>query len=242
VTDAFQAALLVLAFLAVAAVRINEVAVLLAAGIAGLVLYGGLKSIRPPRLPWVPMAVLALPVLAADPGTLARLAWSMFRAGALLFGGGYVIIPFLEQDAVSRFGWLTHKEFLAGIALGQVTPGPIVITSTFVGYGAAGWIGALVATVAVFLPSFLLVILLARLLDRLRESAWLRAFLRGVNPAVVGTIAAAALLLAGSAIVDVWTAGLAVAALLLTAVLRINVAYLVAGSAVLGLAVDGWVR
>jgi chromate transporter len=242
ITDVFQAALLVLAFLAVAALRLNEVLVLLAAGLAGLALYGGLRAVRPPTLPWAPALLPVLALMSADAGTLGRLAWSLFRAGALLFGGGYVIIPFLEGDAVHRYGWLTEQEFLSGIALGQVTPGPIVITSTFVGYGAAGWPGAVVATVAVFLPSFLLVLALAPLLMRLRQSGPLRAFLKGVNPAVVGTIAAATLLLAGSAIVDVWTAGLAAAALALTAVYRLNVVYLIAGSAAAGLFIDGWLR
>ena len=119
------------------------------------------------------------------------------KAGALLFGGGYVIIPLLQPDAVAR-GWLTESQFLDAIAIGQATPGPIVTTATFVGYAAGGWWGALIATVAIFAPAFVFAISLGRLLDRLSASESLRAFLDGVAAAVFGAIAGAAVVLLAS--------------------------------------------
>ena len=173
-----------------------EVVALLAAGAVALAASGR-------GLPFAP-AALALPALpAAAPAFVAALpeaapiALVHLKAGALLFGGGFVIVPLLEPDAVAR-GWLTEAQFLDAIAAGQATPGPIVTTAAFVGYAAGGWAGALVASVAIFAPAFAFAISLGRVLDRLEASAALRAFLDGVAAAVFGAIAgaAAALLLA----------------------------------------------
>jgi chromate transporter len=195
-----------------------EPLVLLGAAALGLALYWVPRAY--PKLPMlcaVPAPLVVLPVLAAalvwDPSTLRDLAGVFLRAGGLLFGGGYVLIPLVEDDVTTRYGWLTEQQFLDGVALGQVTPGPIVITATFVGYGAAGLPGAVVATLAVFAPSFVFAIAAGRFLDAIR--AWRPgvAALKGVAPAVVATIAAVSARLGRDAIHDAWTAAIFVAAL-----------------------------
>ena len=174
-----------------------EVIALLGAGVVAL-----LASEHGPRrrlqravvaLP-APLLPLALPALAVTLPEAVPIALIHLKAGALLFGGGYVIIPLLEPDAVAQ-GWLTESQFLDAIAIGQATPGPIVTTATFVGYAAGGWWGALIATVAIFAPAFGFAISLGRLLDRLSASEALRAFLDGVAAAVFGAIAGAAVVL-----------------------------------------------
>lgn len=127
---------------------------------------------------------------------LGQLTWVFLRVGTLVFGGGMVMIPILQQDVVVRHQWLTQREFVDAVALGQMTPGPLLVSATFVGYktmggGWAGLAGATVATLAIFLPSFLMTVLLARQLSRLRGNPVMRGFLRGVNVAVVGLILAA---------------------------------------------------
>ena len=138
---------------------------------------------------------------------------TFLKIGAFTFGGGMVMIPFLEQDAVNTFGWLTQREFIDAIAMGQITPGPIVISSVFIGYKAAGYLGAVIAMGAISLPTFFYSIAAAYQLHRLRTNLRVRAFLKGVGPAVVGMILAAGFTIARTALVDVWTAILALACL-----------------------------
>lgn len=151
--------------------------------------------------------VWALPLLiTAGPEVYARLAWLWLKMGALVYGGGYVIIPVVRGEAVRRFGWLSDRVFLDGLALGQVTPGPIVNLSVFVGYQAGGVLGSVVAAVGVFAPAFALVLGAAPLMHRLRAWPGVRLFLQGVNAAVVGAIVAATVPLARGAIVSPFTA------------------------------------
>ncbi len=127
------------------------------------------------------MILLPLPLLG-------QLGWFFLKVGSLIFGGGLVIVPFIEKEVVTRLGWLTHREFLDGLALGQITPGPVVITATFIGYKVAGLAGAFVATAAIFLPSFFLIILAAVFLRSRQKSPYLQAALGAVNPAAVGAV------------------------------------------------------
>jgi len=198
-----------------------EALILLAAGAFGVALYLAPREF--PKLP--PLVVVPWPLLAPaallaafwawEPGTLADLTLLFLRAGGLLFGGGYVLIPLIEGDVVDGYGWLTSQQFIDGVALGQMTLGPIVITSTFVGYGAAGLPGAIVATVAAFSPAFVFAIGAGRFLDRIRSWQWARAFLRGVAPAVVGTIAAVSARLGQDALDSIAAAAIFVLALAL---------------------------
>ena len=127
---------------------------------------------------------------------LLQMALVFLRVGTLVFGGGMVMIPMLEQDVVVQHHWLTHTEFVDAVALGQMTPGPLLVTATFIGYKVAGVTGATIATVAIFLPSLLMTVLLARQLGRIRGNRYVRGFLKGANVAVVGLILAAAVCVA----------------------------------------------
>lgn len=133
-------------------------------------------------------------VIAIGSASLVSIAITFLKVGSLLFGGGYVMIPLLKPDVIGA-GWVTEQQFLDGLAIGQATPGPIVITATFIGYLAAGWAGAIVATLAIFLPSFVFAIGLGRLMPMLTQRPPARAFLDGVSAAVVGGIAGAAITL-----------------------------------------------
>ena len=167
-----------------------EVVALLAAGLVALVASGRGLLHALAALP-VPVLPMALPTLSVALPEAVPIALVHLKAGALLFGGGFVIIPLLEPDAVAR-GWLTEEQFLDGLAIGQATPGPIVTTATFVGYAAGGWWGALVATLAIFAPAFVFAMSLGHVLRRLAGSETARAFLDGVAAAVFGAIAGAA--------------------------------------------------
>lgn len=212
-----------------------EIAVLLGAGAIGLLLFGQALPASGRAQAFVP-AVIAVSAFAWKGETLIDLFWVCLRTGGLLFGGGYVMIPLLEDPVVSHFGWLSREQFLAGVALGQTTPGPIVITATFIGYGAAGVAGAVVATSAIFLPAFFFAILASRFMTRFGEVPHVRAALKGIGAAVVGAILAATVRLAEGAFVDAESILLAITAGVLLLRLRLHTALLVAGAGLAGLA------
>ena len=137
-----------------------------------------------------PHGFLAAPafVLAAGGGVLASVAWVAFKVGGLAFGGGFVIIPLMQADAVSRYHWMTGAQFLNAVALGQVTPGPVVLTVAVVGYAAAGLAGGLLAATVAFAPSFLIVLLGGPRFAQIRANQRARAFLDGSGPAAIGAI------------------------------------------------------
>jgi chromate transporter len=163
------------------------------------------------------------------------LAWLFFKAGAIVYGGGYVILPFIYREAVERYGWLDLRTFLDGIALSQITPGPIVNLSAFVGYQVGGLRGAALASAAVFVPAFAAILLAIPLMNRIRRAEAVQAFLRAVNAAVVGAILGATVPLAQGAIVSLATGAIAVASLVLLWRYRLDTVYLVLGGAALGL-------
>jgi chromate transporter len=160
---------------------------------------------------------LLLPIAAAK-GTVGALAWTAFKVGGLAFGGGFVIIPLMQGDAVHTYHWMNNAEFLNAVALGQVTPGPVVATVAAVGYAARGLPGGVLAAFVAFTPSFSFVLLGGGRFERLRRNASARAFLDGAGPAAVGAILGAAIPLAGD-LSQTWQAavlaGAAVALLLL---------------------------
>jgi chromate transporter len=171
------------------------------------------------------------PLLAtagAASGGLLALAWTALKVGALSYGGGFVIVPLMQGDAVDRYHWMTAPQFLNAVALGQVTPGPVTHTVAVVGYAAAGVGGALLAAAIAFLPSFAFVLLGARHFDRLRGNAGVLAFLDGAGPAAIGAIVGSAVPLA-LALSEPWQAAvLAAAALALLAARRGVVSVLLA--------------
>ncbi|MEM1238944.1 MAG: chromate efflux transporter [Cyanobacteria bacterium P01_H01_bin.26] len=182
------------AFLISAFGDLSTTLLFLLAGLLGMGLYGP-KSMR--LNSFMPLGLLAT-VQPSFWGTerIADYGWPLFtfffKVGTLIFGGGLVIIPLLEFEVVERLGWLSTSDFINGVAIGQLSPGPVVLTAAFVGYKMAGFFGAFVSAVGIFTPSFLFIMLAAPLLVRLRRNAWVQAFLRGIKPAVVGAIMAAA--------------------------------------------------
>ena len=175
---------------------------------------------------------------AGVPVTLERLFFTFLKIGAVLYGGGYVILAFLQNDFVDRLGWLTQQQLIDAVSVGQVTPGPVFTTATFIGYVLKGVPGALLATLAIFLPSFVFVAVSHRYIERMRASKWFSSLLDGVNAAAVGLMAAVTIELAREAIVDVTTVLVAVAALLLLAVARVNSAWLILAGGAVGLLAD----
>ncbi len=175
-----------------------------------------------------PPVLLAL----AGSGGVGALAWVAFKVGALSYGGGFVIVPLMQADAVHAYHWMTSSQFLNAVALGQVTPGPVVATVAAVGYAARGVGGAVLAATIAFLPSFTFVLLGAPHFDRLRHDRRVRAFLDGAGPAAVGAILGSAIPLA-RALSEGWQFGLlAVAAVALLVLRRGIVMTLVAAGAV----------
>ena len=166
------------------------VAVLIACGVVEF----GWRRLAPGALSIAPFPALA--VVAATSGTLASLAWVAFKVGALSYGGGFVIIPLMQADAVERYGWMTDTEFLNAVALGQVTPGPVTHTVAVVGYAAAGIPGALLAAAVAFAPSFAFVFVGAKRFDRFVANRDVRAFFDGAGPAAIGAILGSAIPLA----------------------------------------------
>jgi chromate transporter len=166
--------------------------------------------------------IITFPLLAASAitgGTLLSVAWVAFKVGALSYGGGFVIIPLMQSDAVSHYHWMTGAQFLNAVALGQITPGPVVQTVAVVGYAAAGLAGGLLASVVAFTPSFVFVLSGARRFDRIRDNRTARAFLDGAGPAAIGAILGSAIPLA-RALTQPWQYAVLAAALLLLLALR----------------------
>jgi chromate transporter len=166
--------------------------------------------------------------------------WPLFLAflkiGSVLFGSGYVLLAFLRADLVTRLGWLTERQLLDAVVVGQMTPGPVFTTATFVGYLLGGPSGAAVATVGIFLPAFVFVALSSALIPRIRRSAVAGSALDGVNVASLALMAVVTAQLARSALVDPLTIALALASAVVLARFRVSSAWLVLAGAAIGLA------
>jgi chromate transporter len=185
-------------------------------------------------LPWLgPLSAGTL--IQTAPFSLTGLFLIFLKIGAVLYGGGYVLLAFLRNDLVVNLGWLTDQQLLDAVAIGQFTPGPLFTTATFIGYIVGGFPGALLATLGIFLPSFIFVAATSPLIPRLRESALLAAVLDGVNVASLSLMAAVTLRLGQAAIVDWLTAVLAILSAVILFRFKINSAWLVLGGAVLAL-------
>lgn len=209
-----------------------EIALLfIAAGALGVLYYGK---------PWRPHSttafLVAIPMAPAANGTiLSKLLLFFLKAGALTFGSGLVIVPFLQQGVVQEHGWLGEREFLIAVAIGMISPGPVVITATFVGYLVAGFWGAVAATIGIFLPSFLLILIAAPILRRHRANRNVQGFVKGAYAAAIGTILGAAVLLGRIAIGDWLTVLIGVVSLALLFRWKVSNPALMAVAAVIGL-------
>ena len=172
---------------------------------------------------------------AAAPFSLLLLFLNFLKIGAVLYGSGYVLLAFLRADFVTRLGWLTDKQLIDAIAVGQVTPGPVFTTATFIGYLLGGVPGALLATLGIFLPSFIFVAISSLFIPYIRNSTWAAAFLDGVNVASLGLMLGVTIQLAATALIDPITVVIALVSLGLLFRFHTNSTWLIAGSALLGL-------
>ena len=211
-------------------------ALFLAAGVLGSLVFAPRSA---PRTGNSAGLVLAIPVVGWASSTTTQLFVFFFKTGCLVFGSGLVIVPFLKTYVVDQYHWLGNREFLDAVAIGMISPGPVVITATFVGYLVGGFAGALAATVGIFSPAVLFTLLATPLLVRHRQNPRLQGFIRGVTDTVVGVLAGTTALVAQTALGDALAASLALASLLVFA-LRPDVPepLLVAAGALVGLAVQ----
>lgn len=231
--------LFALSLIAAGPLGLPEVLVMLAAG----VIYALYRAQRPQAVMWLGVQPLLQTAVnaAANPSLLDIFAYFL-RIGAVLFGSGYVLFAYIQQDVVNTFGWLTGQQLLDAIALGQMTPGPVSTTAAVVGYILAGLAGAVVATAGIFLPSFVFVILSAPFIPRMRRSPFMSAFLSGVNAGVIAAIlltlidlARIALLTADESRISLLALLLAVGSLLALLRFRINATWLILAGGLIGL-------
>ncbi len=191
----------------------------------------------PKRLNGIPLLAILPASAVAEPFSLLGLFLTFLKIGGVLYGGGYVLLAFLRADFVDRLGWLTDKQLLDAVAVGQFTPGPVFTTATFVGYLTGGWAGAIVATIGIFLPSLIYVSVLSPYLDLLRKRQWTSDLLDGVNVAALALMAGVGWELARSAVFDLFTGVVSLVCAVLLLRLQVNSAWLLAGAAVAGVLV-----
>jgi len=234
--DALQWAVAAACFLITVALRTEVALLFLAAGILGVFYYGGI--FRRPTAGVLSVVMAAAPLVAAEEpagSILRRLLLFFLKAGSLTFGSGLVIVPFLEKGLVQQTGWLNERTFLVAVAIGMLSPGPVVITATFVGYLVAGLWGSIVSTAGIFLPSFVLVLIAASTLRRYRKNRYVQGFVKGAYAAAIGTILGAGVLLSRIAIGDWLTILIALCSLAALARWRLSTYVLVAITAGVGL-------
>lgn len=232
-----------LGILAVAAITlyfrgVSIIAILFGAGILTGMIGMAARRAKQGRAALLPLVGLAAGVSAAViPFTQTRLFLTFLKIGAVAYGSGYVLLAFLRADFVAHLHWLTDKQLLDAIAAGQITPGPVFAAATFVGYITGGLKGALLATLGIFLPSFLFVAIVFPLIPRLKGSATARMFLSGLNAAVVGLMGAVSWQLARGAILDKFTGAEAIIALFILRRFQVNSAWVIVAGMLVGVAV-----
>lgn len=220
---------------------VNEVALMIGAGIA-VTLVHNLNILKNPKslssilFPFsffpFPLSTVATEI-APKPWTAVFL--SFLKIGSVLYGSGYVLLAFVQQEFVDRNHWLTSQQLLDAIAIGQFTPGPVLTTATFIGYLLAGNLGAIAATIGIFLPAFILVPAINPFVSNLRKSPWTAGFLDGVNAASIGLMAAVAWELGRGTLIDIWTVLVAIASLgILLKFPKVNSAWLVIAGGAIG--------
>ena len=166
---------------------------------------------------------------------LLKLSWVFLKIGTFSFGGGMVIIPLVENEVVMKYGWLTKREFIDAVTLGQITPGPVVISATFIGYKVYGILGAIVSTVSVILPSFVMICLATQAIKKFHENKVLANFFRGARVAVIGMILQAGLSIGKSSLIDFKTIFIAGISLICLLKYKLNPIWILLGAGVVGL-------
>jgi len=235
----WQLAIAGLLCFAAALAELPPIAILLAAG--GLALL--IAWLRRPRqsasvcsIVWISFGAGAA---SAGSITLTSLFLVFLKLGVVVFGSGYVLLVFLKSELVDRLHWITQPQLLDAITAGQVTPGPVFATATFLGYLIHGWAGAAISTIAIFLPSFFMAGLVGALAGRIRKSTLAGAFLDGVNAAAVALMATVAVTLGRATLLDLWTCGIGLISALLLLRFRVNATWLILGGAALGMFLQG---
>jgi len=214
---------------------ISEIYAILSGGLVWMLIQVGFYGTAIDQKNIWPMLLLFFPQQSDSVVPLGNLFLSFLKIGAILFGSGYVLVAYLDGELVQRLGWLTRQELLDAIAIGQMTPGPVLTTATFIGYQVAGFKGAILATIGIFLPSFFFVLILNPLIPRLRKSRLSAAFLDGVNIGAVGIMVAVILNLGKDMLLD-WR-GVVIALLsawLIFGPQKVSPIILVIGAAVIG--------
>lgn len=233
VKDRLGLAVLVLLF-ALYFMKLNEVALLLAGGFTVMVIANYRRGQRNFAAALLPLGGAGLVSMASVPVDLSRLFLTFLKIGSVLYGGGYVLLAFLRADLVARYGWLSDRQLIDAVAIGQLTPGPLFTTATFIGFLLAGVPGAALATLGIFLPSFIFVAISNPLIPRMRKSAWIGSFLDGVNVASLALMAAVTVQLGQASLVDPATIVIALASLALLVRYRVNSTWLIAAGALIG--------
>ena len=236
--------------------KIDVLLTVIICGILGIIFYTRQKKIRVLSiLLWVGLLLsqifnssFAAPLKSNQPKFVSAVAKAFelfgvfFKIGTIIFGGGYAAIPFIKNEVVDLRNWLTAKEFIDGVALGQVTPGPVAITATFVGYKVLGIFGAIISTVAIFLPSFLLLLVLIHIYNRIKNQPLVQGFITGVKPAIVGMLFAATVFIGRNSITDYRTAILAVLSFILLYRFKVDPIWLILGGGFFGWMVNSVLR
>jgi chromate transporter len=235
VRNVFLAILLVASFAGMRFAGINFLLILLIAGLLNLIVERGSVALKRdgPTLPVMLLGTTAL--IPFGDSRLFQISWLFFKTGLLSFGGAYASLVFVQRGAVAQYHWLSDGQLLDGVALSVATPGPFMLFTTFVGYIAGGIPGAALATLFVFLPSFVFVLGFVHYIEKVRENRALQAFLAGVSAAVVGVIAVVSLDLIPEALVDWVTLGISLVAFVLIAFLKRDVALVAVGAIAIGI-------
>jgi chromate transporter len=219
---------------------LNEIALLIAGGLVVMLAmnYRRLKG-KVGGTFFIPLGGAGVLTQMSVPFSLPHLFFTFLKIGSVLYGSGYVLLAFLRADFVARFGWLTDQQLIDAIAIGQVTPGPVFTTATFIGYVLGGIPGALLATLGIFLPSFIFVAISNPLIPRIRDSAWVSGLLDGVNVASLGLMAAVTWQLGWASLTSPITILISLASFILLIWFKVNSTWLIAGGGLIGLVIAG---
>jgi chromate transporter len=217
---------------------IDSVILLFAAGLLVMLIknFKNLKVTPPDLKGFLPVTLTSIPLVVSQAIILPTLFLTFLKIGSVLYGGGYVLLAFLRSDFVIRLGWLTEKQLIDAIAVGQVTPGPLFTTATFIGYILAGVPGAIISTVGIFLPSFFFVAISNPYIPKMRQSVWFSTFLNGINAASLGLMAAVTIQLTKAVFIDPTSIMLTIFSLALVVFTRINTTWVILAAVLFGLA------
>lgn len=236
--------LFVVFFLSIALTIFLKVPILLlivSSGVLALIFYSSQKKDEG-KINFLPL-LFASPLAFIQEATqsmgskLLDLAIVFLKTGSLTYGSGFVIIGVLQQDVVNNYHWLSQTDFLAGISFGNITPGPVVITSTFIGYLTAGFWGSIVSTFCIFFPTFCFVLILGHSIAKFRDNFYLKSFIKGANAAAIGAILSTAYNLSGSSMIDIATWIIFFVSILILFKMKVNTLYMIIAAAACGIAV-----